>query len=105
MGISVTNVTLIDEDLHSKKNKLANMVDLTKQDNVMVQFFFSFFFSDVNECVAASCQNGATCQDGVNSFDCQCVSGFTGTLCEQSKYNIETDHINLSVWLSKIDIE
>eukprot|EP00058_Branchiostoma_floridae_P005496 XP_002590984.1 hypothetical protein BRAFLDRAFT_69465 [Branchiostoma floridae] len=33
-------------------------------------------------CRSSPCRNGATCQDGVNSFTCQCVPGFTGTLCE-----------------------
>ncbi|XP_078660964.1 uncharacterized protein LOC144905260 [Branchiostoma floridae x Branchiostoma belcheri] len=37
---------------------------------------------EVNECRSAPCQNGAVCQDGVNGFTCQCVPGYTGTLCE-----------------------
>ncbi|XP_078667161.1 uncharacterized protein LOC144908998 isoform X2 [Branchiostoma floridae x Branchiostoma belcheri] len=37
---------------------------------------------EVNECRSAPCQNGAVCQDGGNSFTCQCVPGYAGTLCE-----------------------
>ncbi|CAH1256252.1 NOTCH3 [Branchiostoma lanceolatum] len=37
--------------------------------------------ADINECHSAPCQNGATCQDGVNSFTCQCAPGYIGTLC------------------------
>ncbi|XP_019639767.1 PREDICTED: neurogenic locus notch homolog protein 1-like [Branchiostoma belcheri] len=37
---------------------------------------------DIDDCSSAPCQNGAVCQDGVNSFTCQCVPGYTGTLCE-----------------------
>ncbi|XP_066275649.1 fibropellin-1-like [Branchiostoma lanceolatum] len=37
---------------------------------------------DVDECISAPCQNGATCQDEVNSFTCQCAPGYAGTLCE-----------------------
>ncbi|XP_078574895.1 uncharacterized protein LOC144861071 [Branchiostoma floridae x Branchiostoma japonicum] len=38
--------------------------------------------AEFDECSSAPCQNGATCQDGVNSFTCQCVPGYVGTLCE-----------------------
>eukprot|EP00058_Branchiostoma_floridae_P005497 XP_002590985.1 hypothetical protein BRAFLDRAFT_69464 [Branchiostoma floridae] len=38
--------------------------------------------ADFDECSSAPCRNGATCQDRVNSFTCQCAPGFTGTLCE-----------------------
>ncbi|KAI8512864.1 hypothetical protein Bbelb_095030 [Branchiostoma belcheri] len=37
---------------------------------------------DIDDCISAPCQNNATCQDGLNSFTCQCVPGYTGTLCE-----------------------
>ncbi|XP_078661735.1 uncharacterized protein LOC144905815 [Branchiostoma floridae x Branchiostoma belcheri] len=38
---------------------------------------------EVDECSSDPCQNGAVCQDGGNSFTCQCVPGYTGTLCEE----------------------
>jgi EGF-like domain len=41
-----------------------------------------FCLTDINECLNATCQNGATCVDGVNTFTCTCAAGFTGTLCE-----------------------
>ena len=34
--------------------------------------------SNVDECANNSCQNGATCKDGVNSYSCECLSNFTG---------------------------
>eukprot|EP00058_Branchiostoma_floridae_P005498 XP_002590986.1 hypothetical protein BRAFLDRAFT_69463 [Branchiostoma floridae] len=42
--------------------------------------------AEIDECSSAPCQNGATCQDGVNSFICQCAPGYTGTLCETVPY-------------------
>ena len=39
------------------------------------------FSSDVNECVSAPCQNGGTCEDAVNSFICECPSGYSGATC------------------------
>ena len=32
-----------------------------------------------------TCGNGGTCQDLVNDFQCSCVLGFDGALCENSK--------------------
>ena len=43
------------------------------------------YFSDIDECEGNSCMNNATCRDGVNSYECLCIPGFTGTLCETSK--------------------
>ncbi|XP_035673359.1 fibropellin-1-like isoform X1 [Branchiostoma floridae] len=37
---------------------------------------------DDDECISAPCQNGATCQDGLDSFTCLCAPGYNGTLCE-----------------------
>ena len=41
------------------------------------------FVPDIDECVSAPCANGATCNDGVNQFDCSCVFGYEGTMCQQ----------------------
>ena len=38
---------------------------------------------DVNECASSPCQNGATCNDGVNGYKCDCVPGFTDTQCAE----------------------
>ncbi|KAL4713568.1 hypothetical protein ACJJTC_006156 [Scirpophaga incertulas] len=36
---------------------------------------------DIDECVDNECQNGATCKDGVNSYECLCAAGFQGPMC------------------------
>jgi hypothetical protein len=36
---------------------------------------------DIDECEANPCANG-DCTDGVHSFTCSCLPGWTGTLCE-----------------------
>ena len=46
----------------------------------------SFFFSDINDCKADSCQNGGICIDGINDFTCQCADGFNGRTCANSMY-------------------
>ena len=41
--------------------------------------------SDINDCAGNPCRNGGTCRDGVNSFTCSCVAGYTGNTCQFSK--------------------
>ena len=37
---------------------------------------------DIDDCEASPCKNGGTCIDGVDSYTCNCVSGYTGHDCE-----------------------
>ena len=39
-------------------------------------------FVDIDECASSPCQNGGTCNDGINSYTCDCVPGHTGDNCE-----------------------
>ena len=39
-------------------------------------------FLDIDDCVNHKCSNGGSCIDGVNSFSCNCLTGFTGNYCE-----------------------
>ena len=42
-----------------------------------------FCGEDINECVPTSpCQNGGTCNNFDGGFNCVCLRGVTGTLCE-----------------------
>lgn len=36
----------------------------------------------VNECDSNPCGSGATCVDGLNTFFCDCPTGYTGSTCE-----------------------
>lgn len=38
--------------------------------------------TEIDECEEHPCQNGATCQDHVAMYSCQCVAGFQGLDCE-----------------------
>ena len=43
------------------------------------------FVLDVNDCMSNPCENGGSCTDGVNEYNCSCASGYTGTDCERSE--------------------
>ena len=49
-----------------------------------VRYFLSTysFFTDIDECANRTCHNGGSCIDGINSYSCNCVAGFTGDHCE-----------------------
>ena len=50
--------------------------------------WFIFSFPDINECHSDPCMNGATCEDGVFQYTCDCVDGYTGTHCETGMHCI-----------------
>ena len=39
-------------------------------------------YTDIDECENRPCQHNGTCVDMINSFDCHCVAGYSGTACE-----------------------
>ena len=39
---------------------------------------------NINECEGVNCSGNGRCIDGVDSFHCDCDSGYLGTLCEIS---------------------
>ena len=39
--------------------------------------------ADFNECASNPCMNAGLCLDGLNSFSCQCPSGYSGPTCNQ----------------------
>ena len=35
-----------------------------------------------DECASYPCQNHGTCHDGLASYKCSCLKGYTGSVCE-----------------------
>jgi len=36
-----------------------------------------------DECETSPCQNGGTCLDQINMFECECGTGWTGPTCDE----------------------
>ena len=50
-------------------------------------FFSLFIFSEINDCESDPCLNGGQCNDGTNSYACNCFdTDYRGAHCEICKY-------------------
>lgn len=62
---------------------------------------------NIDDCVPDLCQNGGTCEDGVNLYTCLCPSGFEGDYCEDNRneciLNVCVNYLNC-VDLVSIDL-
>ena len=65
------------------------------QLRVMLYYFFKqhvsiiyFLSADIDDCsrLLQPCLNGGSCTDGINTFTCDCVTGYSGDRCEIGKY-------------------
>ena len=45
----------------------------------------AIFFTDIDDCVNHTCSNNGSCEDGVNSYSCNCQEGYSGDHCETGK--------------------
>ena len=50
-------------------------------------------FSDVDECASSPCNNGGTCLNLVNKYQCNCLAGFNGTTCNNGTYNTNNNNM------------
>ena len=54
--------------------------------NVVILIFNAYYWiSGVNECISDPCENGGTCNDDINGYNCECRRGYNGNNCEISE--------------------
>ena len=54
-------------------------------DNCFIKFINLYYVEDIDDCGDVNpCLNSGTCVDGINSYSCDCDSGFSGFNCEIS---------------------
>ena len=64
-------------------NIFLNQIDLNKHKTIFT--IIHVLHTDIDECASNPCQNGGTCADDVNRYDCTCEAGYTGVDCETSR--------------------
>ena len=53
---------------------------------ILLCFLILILLTDIDDCSPDPCQNGAACTDGVNTYTCVCLAGYTGMNCETGEY-------------------
>ena len=51
----------------------------------ILSYYYFLFVLDIDDCVNRICHNGGSCVDGINSYSCNCVTGYNGDHCETGK--------------------
>ena len=64
--------------------------------DVTADTMINLFLPDIDDCMPGICLNGGTCNDGINSYTCECVTGYTGTNCETGEYHNNITIMSLS---------
>ena len=54
--------------------------------NSIISVLSILTFTDIDDCSPDPCYHGS-CVDGVDSYRCTCITGYTGTLCDISKFS------------------
>ena len=54
---------------------------------------FNIAFTDTDECASDPCQNGATCNDMVNMYNCTCAPGYEDVFCENGNLSSSTNEM------------
>ena len=54
------------------------------------------FVPEIDNCESLPCQNGGQCINAVGTYNCVCVTGYTGYNCESMNYWTQIKHALLS---------
>ena len=62
-----------------------NIIFVIDIDKPVVIILYLLYFIDIDECDSSPCQNGGTCNDYINFYNCSCQPGYDGVNCETGK--------------------
>ena len=85
--------------------KSMNILNVIKDKMVRSSFSFFVFVTDIDDCSPNPCLNGGSCSDGVNSYTCSCVAGYSGNNCQTSKLKFSTLRTKLILQDIVIDLD
>ena len=75
------------------KKCFINYMSIMVNRQILKEFcVFIDLFSDINECASNPCGVNGACVDAINSYECICSGGFTGTRCEQLGMELPITH-------------
>lgn len=63
------------------------LIKKPKRNGIYFHNEILFKHTDIDDCLLDPCKNNGTCTDLVNNYQCDCVAGFNGTNCEDSKHS------------------
>ena len=58
---------------------------------------FCLYITEVNDCSSHPCQNGGSCCDKGDRYECKCPDGYSGTHCETGKIIFVSNGMLLTV--------
>ena len=58
------------------------------KQHVVFKPFCQLIISELDECESDPCENGGTCEDEINAYNCVCAPGYNGTQCDSGRHNI-----------------
>ena len=84
----------VSQDLLPESKTMCERMDIPKRRGGGGSFYLATRknyilcpFRTFDDCFNATCEQGATCVDGISNFTCSCQAGYTGTLCQIGKRN------------------
>ena len=66
-----------------------------------------FSILDIDKCASSPCQNGGTCTNMVNGYNCTCTAGYDGENCEHGNnaFLLKSASYHITILLYEMPID